>query len=87
MRIRDIFLSTALCLVIVFSVLQNALIIASLSVILFSIKYRSYVLIPIAILLDGYFGSFYHIPVLSILVIVWSVLFELIRPRLFVVQS
>ena len=76
-----------LFLVIVFSILQNALFIAAAAISIFSVKYSSYPLIPLAIVLDAYFGAFYQVPVLSLVSIVWVAAVELIRPRLFVVQS
>lgn len=38
--------------------------------------------LPTAILIDGYFGAFESLPLLTIVTIVWFVFSELLRPRL-----
>ncbi len=74
-------------LLITLLILLGQLFFASLGGVLFSIKYSSYPLIPLAITIDAYFGAFYTFPLLSVMVVLWSVCIEVFRPRLFVVQS
>ncbi|MCA9367381.1 hypothetical protein KC887_03930 [Candidatus Kaiserbacteria bacterium] len=54
---------------------------------LFSIRYQTHALLLIGLLLDGYFGAFYHVPVFSLLALSWFVLFESFRDRLNVSQE
>jgi hypothetical protein len=71
-----------LFLLIIFSLLQNWLWLGFLLVVVFSIWYKPVYLIPLAILVDGYFGSFHFIPVFSLLSVLWYVLVEGVRPRI-----
>jgi len=87
MSVTESIVGVLLFLLILFAVLQNALFLAAAAVSFFSIKYSAYPLIPLAIMLDAYFGAFYTVPILSICAVVWATGVELIRPRLFVVQS
>jgi len=87
MSLKSFLLSAALYLIIIFSVLQSALIVSILAVGAFSLKYSSFALIPLAIIIDAYFGAFHQFPVLSVLAVVWCGSIELIKPRLFIVQS
>jgi hypothetical protein len=87
MNVRRTVVGIVLFFIILFSVLQNALFLAAAAVSYFSVKYSAYPLIPLAIVIDAYFGAFYTVPVLSLLSVVWVAGVEFIRPRLFVVQS
>ncbi len=87
MSIKGYIFSVILYMVILFSILQSSFILAGVSIIVFSIKYSSYALIPMAIVFDGYFGAFYEFPLLSCLAIVWCGCVELLRPKIFIVQS
>jgi hypothetical protein len=73
--------ATTLYLIIFFSYIQNWLLLATVAAILFSIKYNATALIPVAILIDGYFGNFYTIPTLSILSVFWFSVVEFLRPK------
>lgn len=66
---------------IIFSVLQGWLIISAVSIALFSFYYNTAFLIPFAILVDGYMGAFYSLPILSFLAVIWFSLVECLRPR------
>jgi len=48
----------------------------------FALYVNSLVLIPLAVLLDGYFGNFYSVPILSIIFTLGALLIEISRPRL-----
>ena len=63
-------------------ILQNWLLFAAIVVVIFSARYGAVLLIPLAILIDGYFGNFYTVPYLSFLATLWYVLVEYIRPRI-----
>lgn len=87
MSVPNFILSALLVLIIMFSLMQNALFLTIVAAGILSWKYSSYPLLVVAILVDSYFGSFYSFPVYSVLAILWVTGVELIRPRLFVVQS
>lgn len=67
---------------IAFSILQSHFVIAGVAVLIFTYRCGAGFLVPLAFLIDGYFGAFYHIPVISIASCVWFFISELIRPRL-----
>lgn len=64
------------------SLLQNWFILTVVGVALFTVRYNSAALIPIAVLIDGYFGAFENVPLLTIASIAWFVAIEYLRPRL-----
>ena len=70
-----------LYIIITFTVLQNWLLTAAIATLMFSLRYGSITLIPLAILIDGYFGNFFTIPALSIGSILWFVVVDFLRPR------
>jgi len=63
---------------------QNHLIVAFLAVGIFTFRVGAVWLLPLAFLIDGYFGAFYHVPVISLCAIVWFFATEFIRPRLLI---
>ncbi len=65
-----------------FAVLQGHLLIAGGAVLLFTYRCGAGLLVPLAFLIDGYFGAFYHIPWISIAACIWFFISEFIRPRL-----
>lgn len=67
---------------IAFMVLQSHLFVAGIAVVLFTYRCGAGWLVPLAFMIDGYFGAFYHIPVISMVTCVWFFVSELIRPRL-----
>jgi hypothetical protein len=67
---------------IVIAILQNWLWLGGLFTLVFSLRYGAVTLIPLAILIDGYFGNFYGWPYLSLIAIVWYIFIEYIRPRI-----
>lgn len=76
------FTGIILYLCIIFSFLQNVVFLTVVAVVLFSVRYGAVMLIPVAILIDGYFGNFYGVPLLSIGSIVWYMLIEYMRLKL-----
>lgn len=74
-------LAIVLYVIIIFSFVQNWLFLTAATILLFSLKFNSMMLIPLAMLFDGYFGNFFTIPILSIISILWFVLVELLRPK------
>ncbi len=79
-----LFLSIGLFLAIGFLLLQNHLLLAAVAVVLFTMRTSAAWLIPLAILLDGYFGAFSAVPVLSLVFLLWYIASEFIKPRLLV---
>ncbi|MCD5381215.1 MAG: hypothetical protein LR008_01415 [Candidatus Pacebacteria bacterium] len=71
----------ALCLLITFSVLQGWLVLGVASAVLFSLYFNTAFLIPLAILIDGYMGSFHSVPMLSLAIVAWYGFVEYLRPR------
>lgn len=67
---------------VVIATMQNWLLLALLGVLLFSVRQSAAWLIPAAIVLDGYFGAFYHVPYLSLLALSWYAFFQTVRPHL-----
>lgn len=82
-----IFLAIFLYFTIIFSFLQNCLSLLLVSLVVFSIRFGAVSLIPVAILIDGYFGNFFGIPYLSFSVIMWFLLVEYLRPKIIDVES
>lgn len=78
---KIMFTSLLIYISIVISIMQNWLILAAILVSLFSIKYGAVTLIPLAMLIDGYYGNYHAVPVLSIVAVGWFVLVEYLRPR------
>lgn len=76
-----IFAAVSLYSIIPILILQNWLLFAAIVVVIFSARYGALFLIPLAILIDGYFGNFYAVPYLSFLATLWYVLVEYLRPR------
>lgn len=67
---------------IAFMVLQNHLLIAGLAVVLFTYRCGAGLLVPMAFMIDGYFGAFHQLPLFTIGACIWFFVSELIRPRL-----
>ncbi len=82
-----IFLATSLYTLITLSVLQDWLILAGVAIIIFSLRFNAAALIPLAIMIDGYFGHFHAIPFLSFFAIWWFLLVEYLRPKVFNICS
>jgi hypothetical protein len=71
-----LYLCTALLLV------QNQLLLAAVCAFWFSMRVNAVFLIPLAIVVDGYFGAFADIPYISFVATVWYLLSEYIKPKL-----
>ncbi len=76
------FLAIVTLFVIIFSFLQNWLLLALVLSVFYSLRFGAIILIPVAILIDGYFGNFHTWPYLSLLAVVWYVIIEYLRPKL-----
>lgn len=76
------FLSTLLYVIIIFSFLQSWWFLFVLSLVVFSVRSGAIALIPIAILIDGYFGNYFGFPYLSFSAILWSMIVEFVRPKI-----
>jgi hypothetical protein len=82
-----VFLAIILYFTVIFSFLQNWLLLLFVSLVVFSIRFGAVALIPAAILIDGYFGNYYEYPYLSFVTILWFVLIEYLRPKIIDVES
>jgi len=76
------FITLALYFFIALMVIENQLIVAALLVLWFTSRVGAVWLLPLAFLLDGYFGAFADIPYITITACVWYIISEYIRPRL-----
>jgi len=79
--------ASALYFFAIISFLQNWLLLAIFFTILFSLRFGAVALIPAAILIDGYFGNYYGLPLLSLGAIVWFMLVEYVRPKIIDLNS
>lgn len=75
-------INVVLYISITIAVLQNVFVVAVPLTIWFTFRAGAVWLIPLAFLIDGYFGAFYAIPIFSITICVWFSISEVIRPRL-----
>lgn len=73
--------ATLIFSLIVISIMQNWLLLAFFLIFLFSARFGTVALIPLAVMVDGYFGNYYSVPFLSFSSVAWFILFELLRPR------
>lgn len=80
-------LAILLYLIIIFSAMQSHVLLGVVAVVVFTLTYSGIALLPLAILLDGYYGSFFTVPWFSVAAIAWYLLSEIIRVRLSIVQS
>ncbi|MCA9363425.1 hypothetical protein KC851_03820 [Candidatus Kaiserbacteria bacterium] len=67
---------------ILIAVLQNWLWLAAPLILFFSLRCGAASLIPMAILLDAYFGNYYHLPLLSLASVGWYCLVLILRTRM-----
>ena len=84
--IRSLY-AVGLYLIIVFALMQNAIWLSIICVVLFTWRYGALAFIPLAVVLDGYYGAFYQVPLFSIGAVCFYVFSEIIRARINVVQS
>lgn len=73
--------AAVLYLGIIIGIFQNWLWFTGFIVLIFSLQFGALALIPVAILIDGYFGNFYGLPYLSILAIGWYLGIEYLRQK------
>ncbi|MEN9920536.1 MAG: hypothetical protein RL538_429 [Candidatus Parcubacteria bacterium] len=75
-------LSALIFILIAIMVMQNQLFAAVLLAGWFTWRVGAFLLLPLAIMLDGYFGAFYDVPVITLCAIAWYGVSEFVRPRL-----
>ncbi|MEY3784376.1 MAG: hypothetical protein RLZZ230_698 [Candidatus Parcubacteria bacterium] len=75
-------ISTLLYLGIAIAILQNWLIVAVVFILIFSMRHGAILLLPMAIIIDGYFGNFYTLPMLSFTSVWWYLVVLYFRPIL-----
>jgi len=71
---------TAFYFLISWSILQNLLLITLFLVAAFTLRFGALWLVPLAILVDGYFGAFSAVPMFSFIAVGWYIVSELLRP-------
>lgn len=81
------FLALSLYLVIIFSFMQNHIWLGLFAAMIYTFTFSAVLLLPLAILLDGYYGAFHTLPVFSLATILLYLLSEIIRFTLNIVQS
>ncbi len=81
-----LFITLVLYFLIALMIIENQIAIAVLLAGWFTFRVGAVWLIPLAFLLDGYFGAFSDVPYISLIACAWYVISEYIRPRL-IVQS
>jgi hypothetical protein len=74
-------------LVIAFLFMQGHILLGAVTVVAYTFAFSAVALLPLAILLDGYYGAFYTVPVLSICAIGWYLVSETLRSAVNIVQS
>ena len=74
--------ATIQLIVIVFAFVNNWLWVATAVAVWFSFRYPAFVLVPLAVALEGYFGQFDAVPWLSIGSIGWYFCVEELKPYL-----
>lgn len=87
MTITQGLIAVILYLLIILAAMQSHLLLGLLATGLFTFRYGAVALLPLAVLLDGYYGAFFTVPLFSIAAIVWYVLSEVLRVRMNIVQS
>ncbi len=78
----SILFSFLLYLSVAVAIMQGWLLAALILVVVFSLRLGAAPLIPLAILIDGYFGNFYSLPLLSFLSVWWYLLVLYFRPKI-----
>lgn len=73
-----------LFLLIALMVTQNHFFIGFALVLLFTFRVGAVWLIPLAVFIDGYFGAFHTVPVITMVTIAWYAVSEFVRPQLLV---
>jgi hypothetical protein len=77
-----LFFTIILYFFIALLIIENQIILAVLLAGWFTFRVGAIWLIPLAFLLDGYFGAFTDVPAISLITCVWYVVSEYLRPRL-----
>ncbi len=64
--------------------MQSHFFTAGILVVLFTVKANPVWLIPMAIIIDAFFGAFYTAPYLSVIMVLWYIMSEFVKPRIFI---
>jgi hypothetical protein len=79
-------MNTVLDIVIYFFIavliVQNHLLLAFFLVLLFTFRRGAVLLIPLAFVIDGYFGAFATVPAITMSAIAWYMVSAIVRPQL-----
>jgi hypothetical protein len=79
---KHLIYATLLIFLIAIAVFQNLLWLAAIYALLFTWWYGAVWLVVLALLIDGYFGSFASIPIFSLIALLWFTVSELGRPAM-----
>ncbi len=79
-----LFITLVLYFLIALMIIENQIVVTALLAGWFTFRASAVWLLPLAFLLDGYFGAFSDIPYISLIACVWYVISEYIRPQLIV---
>lgn len=74
-------IASVLFLLLLFSFMQNWTVAFVLTLLLFSVRFSTIVLLPTAFFLDGYYGNYQVFPYLTGLALVWYLFTEFVRPK------
>jgi hypothetical protein len=80
-------IAISLYLTSLFLFMQGHIALGIVAVVLYTFKFGAATLLPLAVLLDGYFGAFHHVPVFSLAAIGWYIFSEHLRLAMNIVQS
>tara|TARA_B100000508_G_scaffold72156_1_gene56216 strand:- start:5370 stop:5624 length:255 start_codon:yes stop_codon:yes gene_type:complete len=73
--------AVSLYMIVVLTFMQGWWLFTLVAVTLFSFRYGALVIIPTAIVLDGYYGFYYTFPILSVAAVDWFIFVEFLRPK------
>jgi hypothetical protein len=79
--------AVGLYLGIIFLFMQSYILLGGAAVLVYTLKFSAATLLPLAIVLDGYYGAFHTVPVFSVCAIGWYLLSETLRSTVNIVQS
>lgn len=65
---------------ILFSLLSGWYLVAAVALVLTSLRWTSLPVLVLGVLLDGYYGFFFSVPIWSLGAVGWCIVVELLRP-------
>jgi hypothetical protein len=71
-------------ILILFALMQSYFYVAIALILLFTVRASAIWIIPLAFLIDGFYGAFYSFPYITVAVVLWYIVSEFLKPRIFV---